>query len=236
MLVYQTHLATSDRPAAQDTRTLCNLFNQLTAESCPRHYNFHMHSVYSDGRLRPEAIMEQAVTLGLKGLAITDHHSADGYRQAQRWLNDWRQSLPNAPTPRLWTGVEINADLIGAEVHILGYGYNPDHHVMQPYLQGGKVQGAAFGAQQVIDAIHAAGGLAVLAHPARYRKSATQLIPQAAKLGIDGSEAYYSYNNPDPWVPSPKETAQVKQLNAAHGLYSTCGTDTHGLSLLRRMS
>ncbi|KPQ40044.1 MAG: putative metal-dependent phosphoesterases (PHP family) [Phormidium sp. OSCR] len=236
MLVYQTHLATYDRPAAQDTRRLCKVFSTLNAESCPRHYNFHMHSVYSDGRLRPEAIMEQAVTIGLKGLAITDHHSADGYRQAQRWLDDWRCSLPDAPIPHLWTGVEINADLIGTEVHILGYGYNPGHKAIQPYLQGEKVEGRAFGAKRVIRAIQEAGGVAVLAHPARYRKSANQLIPAAAELGIDGAEAYYSYNNPDPWRPSPRETADVKQLNAEYGLFDTCGTDTHGLSLLRRMS
>lgn len=236
MLVYQPQSETFDRPAAQDTRALHSVFSQLSEESCPRHYNFHMHSVCSDGRLRPETLMEQAVTIGLKGLAITDHHSADGYHQAQRWLDNWQRCEPDAPAPHLWTGVEINADLLNTEVHILGYGYNPNSRALQPYLQGDKVRGAAFSAQRVINAIHAAEGIAVLAHPARYRKPATTLIPAAAQLGIDGAEAYYAYDNPNPWRPSPRQTAQVKQLNAQFGLLSTCGTDTHGMSLLRRMS
>lgn len=236
MLVYQPNSVTSDRPAAQDTRALHNVFSHLNADSCPRHYNFHMHSVCSDGRLRPETIVEQAVTIGLKGLAITDHHSAEGYRRAQRWLENWQHCEPDAHCPQLWTGVEINADLVGAEVHILAYGYDPDHHAMQPYLQGQKASGSAFAARRIIQAIHEAGGLAVLAHPARYRQPATVLIPAAARLGIDGAEAYYAYNNPDPWKPSPRQTAQVKRLNAEYGLFDTCGTDTHGMSLLRRMS
>ncbi|MBO9998999.1 MAG: PHP domain-containing protein [Cyanobacteria bacterium SID2] len=235
MLGYMSKVATSDRPAAQNTRALKAVFRTLTSESCPKAYNFHMHSVCSDGRLQPENIMEQAIALGLKGLAITDHHSADGYRRAQRWLDEWHQSVPDAPAPYLWTGVEINADLIGTEVHILGYGYNPDRAEMQPYLQGEKVKGEAFRAEQVIAAIQAAGGLAVLAHPARYRRSICDLIPAAAARGIDGAEAYYAYNNPDPWHPSPEQTVWVKRLNAQYGLFDTCGTDTHGLSLLRRM-
>nr|WP_026097623.1 PHP domain-containing protein [Baaleninema simplex] len=235
MLVYLPEAATSDRPAAQNTRALKTVFRNLTEDSCPKHYNFHMHTVCSDGRLRPEAVMEQAVTIGLKGLAITDHHSADGYHRAQDWLDRWQRSVPKAHAPHLWTGVEINADLLGAEVHILGYGYNPSRREIRPYLQGKKVSGKAFKAERVIDSIHAAGGLAVLAHPGRYRRPASKLIPAAAKLGIDGAEAYYAYNNPDPWRPSRQTTAQVKQLNAQHGLFDTCGTDTHGLSLLRRM-
>ncbi|NEO24625.1 MAG: PHP domain-containing protein, partial [Moorea sp. SIO4A5] len=87
----------------------------------------------------------------------------------------------------------------------------------------------------VIDAIHQAGGLAVLAHPARYRKSADELITAIANLGIDGVETYYAYTNPEPWKPSPKQTKLVLQLSATYNLFNTCGTDTHGLSLLKRI-
>jgi hypothetical protein len=61
------------------------------------------------------------------------------------------------------------------------------------------------------------------------------LIPVAAHLGIDGVEAYYAYSNPEPWQSSPKQTQQVKQLSATYNLYNTCGTDTHGSNLLKRL-
>jgi predicted metal-dependent phosphoesterase TrpH len=219
--------------AAQDATALRQVFQALTAESCPRSYNFHMHTVCSDGKLQPEALIEQAIAIGLKGLAITDHHSVKGYRQAQQRLEQERSLTQNLPT--LWTGTEINADLLNDEVHILAYAFNPDAEAMQPYLQRQIVSGADYQAGQVIAAIHAAGGLAVLAHPARYRRSPQELIAAAADLGIDGVETYYAYNNPSPWKPSPQQTEAVFQLGQAYSLLNTCGTDTHGLSLLQRL-
>jgi predicted metal-dependent phosphoesterase TrpH len=90
-------------------------------------------------------------------------------------------------------------------------------------------------AAAVIAAIQAAGGIAVLAHPARYRLSASGLVPIAAALGIDGVETYYAYANPEDWVPCPRHTPTVEQLAQDYGLLTTCGTDTHGPSLLRRL-
>ena len=223
---------------AQDAAALKQVFASLTAESCPRFYNFHMHTVFSDGRLLPEQLMEQALAIRLKGLAITDHHSVEGYRKAQQWLNGWQRSPENPQpdaAPILWTGVEINADLLDTEVHILCYAFNPDHEAVQPYLLGKELNGQYAPAAQVIEAIHQAGGIAVLAHPVRYKRSPNELIPAAARLGIDGIETYYAYNNPSPWRPSPKETQQVLALGKADQLLSTCGTDTHGLSLLQRL-
>jgi hypothetical protein len=131
--------------------------------------------------------------------------------------------------------VEINAGLLETEVHILGYAFDPNHEGMQTYLQGRTVTGAAYQAAQVIATIHQAGGLAVLAHPARYKRSLSVLIPAAAELGIDGVETYYCYTNPHLWRPSPEQTQQVQQLGNAYDLLQTCGTDTHGLNLLQRL-
>jgi hypothetical protein len=222
--------------AAHDASALKRVFATLTSESCPGFYNFHMHTVCSDGRLQPDRLMAQAIALGLKGLAITDHHTVNGYYAAQEWLQWYTPELSQTNTiPHLWTGIEINADMLGTEVHILGYAFDPTHTALQPYLRGESSRGDDYRAEQVIDAIHTASGLAVLAHPARYRLSHEQLIPEAAYLGIDGVETYYAYNNPQPWQPSPKQTQEVERLSKAHSLFSTCGTDTHGLSLLQRL-
>lgn len=212
------------------------VFSQLTAESCPHVYNFHMHTVCSDGKLQPEALIQQAIALKLKGFAITDHHTVRGYQAARVWLQSQQFSPAIAAAlPSLWSGVEITARLLDTEVHILGYDFNPQHPVLQPYLQSAAVKGAAAQASQVIAALHQAGGLAVLAHPARYHQSVNELIPAAAELGIDGLETYYCYNNPETWRPSPEQTQQVQDLGIAHGLFHTCGTDTHGLNLLQRL-
>lgn len=226
----------SGRLAAQDSKALRQVFAAITADSCPASYNFHMHTVHSDGQLRPEALVQQAIAIGLKGFAITDHHNVGGYRIAHHYLAQLAETQDEAQShPHLWTGTEINAELLEIEVHVLAYAFDPAHAEFQPYLQGKSVQGAAYQAQQVIAAIHQAGGIAVLAHPARYRRSHQDLIPAAAALGIDGVEAYYAYNNPSPWRPSLKETNEVKQLSETYALLNTCGTDTHGLNLLQRL-
>jgi predicted metal-dependent phosphoesterase TrpH len=226
--------------AAQNKAALKKVFQTIHWNSCPLSYNFHLHSTFSDGQLRPEQIINQAIRIGLKGLAITDHHSVGGYQVAQKWLNCWQQEHQSQGAygqnlPHLWTGVEINSDLVGTEVHILGYAFDPEHPSMQPYLKGVFPTGRDYQAKQVIAAIQKAGGLAVLAHPVRYRRSPSELIEAAADLGIDGVETYYAYRNPNPWQPSPQQTEQVKELAEKYDLLSTCGTDTHGSNILLRL-
>ncbi len=213
------------------------IFETVDAYSCPSSYNFHMHTIYSDGQLTPESLIEQAIAIGLKGLAITDHHSVGGYQIAQSWLENWKSINPDREhlAPILWSGVEINANLLNIEVHILGYGFDPEHPSLRPYLTGKGTKGREYQAVNVITAIQQAGGLAVLAHPCRYKRCATDLIKEAAKLGIDGVETYYGYTHTKPWYPSPKQTEQVKKLSATYGLLNTCGTDTHGKNLLVRL-
>lgn len=221
--------------AAQNAAALRRVFETLTAESCPQSFNFHLHTVCSDGRLEPEQLIRQAMEIGLQGLAITDHHSVNGYHRAQRCLATWQSQNGKKPALHLWTGIEVNASLLNNEVHLLGYAFDPHHIAMQPYLQGSAPTGDRYQAMQVIAAIHQAGGLAVLAHPARYRCSHYELIPAAAELGIDGVETYYAYSNPVPWEPSPRQTEEVWALGNHYHLLNTCGTDTHGPDILRRL-
>lgn len=228
------NLASSSRvetPAAQNAVALRQVFASLTAESCPLTYNFHMHTTHSDGQLKPEALAQQAIDLSLKGFAITDHHQITGYQAAQRYI----KAFEGLPVPQLWTGTEITSSLLETEVHILGFAFDPEHSAIASYLTGSAPQGDRANAARVVSSIHQAGGIAVLAHPARYRRSADQLIPAAAMIGIDGVETFYAYNNPKPWKPSPKETDRVTQLKSKFALLSSCGTDTHGMSLLQRL-
>ena len=224
-----------DKPAAQNSLSLRRAWEIIQPNSCPYNYNFHMHTVFSDGQLSPLLLIKQAISLGLKGIAITDHHSLGGYQVVEEWLRSNRVSLSKKPLPHLWTGVEISCDLLGVEVHILGYAFAPEARVLKPYLQGKAPSGKHYQAKNTIAAIHQAGGLAVLAHPERYKKPAEVLIPAAVKLELDGVEAYYAYGNPQPWQPSPAQTKKVLQQARKYDLYVTCGTDTHGLNILQRI-
>ncbi|AFY69528.1 PHP domain protein [Thalassoporum mexicanum PCC 7367] len=214
---------------------LKQIFTSVEAHSCPNIYNFHLHSINSDGKMQVEDIVNQAIELGMSHLAITDHHTVAGYRIAKQLLDAKQSDRPDQVLPKLWVGVEINASLMFTEVHILAYGFDPDHAAMQVYLQGKTTAGIDYQAINVINAIHQAGGLAVLAHPVRYRRSAEDLIPVAANLGIDGVETYYSYDNCFPWRPSPVQTENVRRLGDRYGLLHTCGTDSHGLKITKRI-
>ena len=214
-MVTQTPLLISESSA---TSRLRNIFASVDAVSCPHRLNFHLHTVYSDGKMQPVDLIQQAISLRLSDLAITDHQSNDPH------------SLPT-----LWSGIEVNASLIFTEVHILGYGFDPQHEAMHPYLQGKTTAGLDYQAISVIKAMHLAGGLAVLAHPARYRRSPEDLIPAAAALGIDGIETYYGYDNSDPWKPSPRQTEEIRHLAESYGLMHTCGTDSHGFKISKRL-
>ncbi len=212
----------ADRLASQD---LAARWQSLTPDSCPRHYNFHMHSLCSDGQLHPYEILRQARHIGLQGFAITDHHCVDAYLELQDVLEP--------DDPMLWSGIEINGVLDTTEVHILGYAFDPHHTALRPYTTGSSVINAP--AEAVVEAIQAAGGLAVLAHPFRYGRDPQSLAAAAAAIGFDGFEAYYNYRNPDPWKPCPDRTPVALELAARYGLLATCGTDSHGSSLLRRV-
>ena len=235
MAINLAQSSASSHPPAQNTTALRQVFETIQADSCPHSYNFHMHTVYSDGRLTPSALMEQAIAIGLKGLAITDHHTIGGFKEAQYWLQHTYKNPHSAHLPHLWIGTEITSSLLNTEVHILCYAFDPEHSAMKQYLKGSAPKGGDADAANVIAAVHQAGGFAVLAHPARYRLTAAKLIPAAAEVGIDGVETYYAYNNPSPWQSSARETKEVEQLAATYGLFSTCGTDTHGLNLLQRL-
>jgi predicted metal-dependent phosphoesterase TrpH len=221
--------------SARDAGAIAQVWAHLSATSCPRTYNFHLHTLCSDGQLHPIEIIQQAIDIGLQGLAITDHHTVEGYEIAQLWLAETRKHHPELQLPHFWTGVEITSKLADVEVHILGYGFDPNHEAIAPYLQGSAPHGALGRARRVIEAIHEAGGLAVLAHPERYRRSSCQLIPIAAQLGIDGVETYYAYRKTNPWQPTPGLMETVAQLARHYGLYQTCGTDSHGSDILLRL-
>ena len=217
---------------AQHSHPLVPVLRGVTPSCCPTRLNFHCHTVFSDGSLRPEDLASQAVAIGLEHLAVTDHHSTAAHRAVAASLAEAADQ--GQTVPRLWRGVEISALLDGCLVHVLALGFGADHPSLEPYLQGTSQIGAALRADAVVEAIHAAQGLAVLAHPARYRLPFKRLIAKAAGLGFDGAEAWYDYTMGPRWQPTDLVCDAIASDLVDRGLLMSCGTDTHGLDLCGR--
>ena len=216
-------------PAFALNHPLAAVLQQVDRHSCPTRFNFHCHTVCSDGSLSPTDLARQAAALGLEHLAITDHHSVDAFEPASQWLA--QHQAPGRPTPVLWRGAEISCLLEGCLVHVLALGFGPDHSSLAPYLQGSAVVGSRLRAEAVVAAIREAGGLALLAHPARYRLPFKTLLEAAFFLNFDGAEAWYDYQMQAQWSPTPHTCDAIAQHLNKRGLLMSCGTDTHGFAL-----
>ncbi len=75
--------------------------------------DLHTHSTASDGIYSPAELLRHAADAGLRVLALTDHDSTAGLAQAAQAAA--RLDIELIP------GVEINTDVSGGEVHVLGY-------------------------------------------------------------------------------------------------------------------
>lgn len=97
-----------------------------TARSKSR-IDLHLHTTCSDGTLTPAECVARARARGLTIIAITDHDTIDGIASAQE----------AAAGTELWVlpGIEFNTDYHEKEVHVLGYGFDPQ----APALQGALV-------------------------------------------------------------------------------------------------
>ena len=76
-------------------------------------------------------------------------------------------------------------------------------------------------ATEVIDLIHEAGGLAVMAHPGLNRSD--EILPELAAAGLDGIECFHTKH-------SPADARRYVDIAARHDLLVTGGSDCHGLS------
>jgi predicted metal-dependent phosphoesterase TrpH len=74
---------------------------------------------------------------------------------------------------------------------------------------------------ETVQAIVAASGVPVLAHPAHSGSAVIERIPELVGCGLRGLEVYYPYH-------SPEEVDMLLGLCREHGLIATGGTDFHG--------
>ena len=91
----------------------------------------------------------------------------------------------------------------------------------RPAEDSGFVRSENISIAQAVAVTHAAGGIAVLAHPCQIRADKHAAVRAAVRDGIDGIEAFY---------PGTTEGERTLFLSLAqqYGLIVTCGSDFHG--------
>lgn len=253
--------------------------------------DLHMHTCFSDGALTPEELIDMRRAEGYKLLAITDHDGIEG-------------SLVGAPYAAkhgvdFIYGIEFDSeDEIGKDIHMLGYGFDPDNDILKTALTDilmerynrntrflealnargynitreeiravndgrfvGKptfayvlkqkgivdsmqeafntifteddlrsIKKRTFPTKDVIDVIHEAGGLAVLAHPMEQRRRQEtfaefeprmyRILDKMVDYGIDGLECHHPSADP---VQQQMLVTYAKE----HDLMITRGSDYH---------
>jgi 3',5'-nucleoside bisphosphate phosphatase len=109
--------------------------------------DLHTHSTASDGTDPPAEVMRRAAAAGLDVVALTDHDTLAGHREA-------RDALP--PGLALLTGMELSCRLDGRSVHMLAYGVDPGNAELA--AETAAIVAARVGrAQGMVEALRALG-------------------------------------------------------------------------------
>jgi predicted metal-dependent phosphoesterase TrpH len=156
--------------------------------------DLHIHSKFSrDGAATIEEILERCRSSGLDGCAVTDHNSIEGSLRAFDLASSFGLLVVR--------GTEIST----AEGHVLAYG-----------LSSTVPRGLSI--DKTIEHIHAAGGIAVAAHPRRFPSGMG--IRRASQNRFDAIEALNGGS-------SRGSNKAASRMAERRGLPSVGGSDAH---------
>jgi 3',5'-nucleoside bisphosphate phosphatase len=245
--------------------------------------DLHIHSTASDGALSPKELINTAIKMKIKAMAITDHDSIDGLKEAV----DYSRGKDIEFVP----GIEFSANPKGLakEIHVVGIFIDYSHKAIVSLLKKqeesrissinkmikklnelgydityeeskkeagkekfgrptlakvllrkysfkdkkqvfdellGSETGKAFfmyessSMEEIIKAIHACRGIAILAHPAYLYKNANKVIDEFVSFGGDGIEvdcAYAEFKEAKDLKKRFKDIAKEKNLIVSGG-------------------
>lgn len=187
--------------------------------------NLHIHTKFSDGKADAFDILKQAKENGMKKIAICDHNTVE----AHKILKD--EILIPAVEFDVWCGYVF--------MHLLAYGIDVENPELQPFFAKTKRETEAdwiriFAKRDIkklINAIHNAGGIAILAHPACcWAVNLKGFVKKLVSYGLDGLEVYYPYKRHRGIIKFHK-VKTVESIADSLNLIKTGGTDLHGKSL-----
>lgn len=185
--------------------------------------DLHIHTKFSDGEGDYLDILNSAKNKKYKFIAITDHNSVE----VHKLIND----------DILISGVEFDCWFGYVFIHLLAYGIDVENDEIKSFLSNSKIGTenciirlfSRRNVKKLIQAIHSAGGIAVLAHPACYWAfSMENLIKRLIDAGLDGIELYYPYSRFRKYVKFHSENEVYNIVQKYPQLIKTGGTDFHG--------
>ena len=185
--------------------------------------NLHIHTNCSDGNGDYKQILESAKEKQYKLIAITDHNTVEAHR--------------NIKDEILLTGAEFDCWCGYVYIHLLAYGIDIKNNDLQKFLAKNKAETEGVlirlfckrNIKELINAIHNAGGIAVLAHPACYWAiSLENLVKKLISYGLDGIEVYYPYPRFRKVVKFHTANEVKRIVEKYPELIKTGGTDFHG--------
>lgn len=188
--------------------------------------NLHIHSTYSDGKGDFNSLIKQAPEKGYQYIAISDHNTFNGYRE---------NSIPDYVIP----AVEFDVWCGYVFMHLLGYGVDVNNKELQSFCAASKRETewdiirifSKRNIKKLIEAIHNAGGIAVLAHPACcWALSHDRFVKKLISYGLDGIEIYYPYKR-HRGIIKFATAGKMEKIADKYNLIKTGGTDLHDYKL-----
>jgi predicted metal-dependent phosphoesterase TrpH len=95
--------------------------------------DLHSHTTASDGTFTPRELVQEAARRGVRVLAVTDHDSTEGLAEA---IDEASRHAPLRIVP----GIEINCDVDGGEIHVLGYCLDYEAPWFQEFCRGQRAE------------------------------------------------------------------------------------------------
>ena len=247
--------------------------------------DLHSHTTASDGQLTPTELVNRAANRQVNILAITDHDTVDGLKEAQDAIDDKALKL------KLIKGIEVTTNWLNHEIHVVGVNIDPNNIQLATLIELQKekrearaiemgkrlakanISGVYEGAKalagkgaitrahfarylveqgvaptfqkvfdkylsrgntgyvphnwvdidQAIEAIHHAGGQAILAHPNHYdlsNKWMRRLFSEFKEAGGDAMEVAMGQQ-------SPQVRLQLAMWSEEYDLLASQGSDFH---------
>jgi predicted metal-dependent phosphoesterase TrpH len=158
----------------------------------------HAHSAASyDGRDPVELLLEQAESIGLDALAVTDHDEIAASLKAVDLAEEY--DIVGIP------GMEVST----ADGHVLALG-------VDELIPAGR----SF--QDTLDTIREQGGIAVVPHP--YQESRSGVLGKISENELTAADAIEVYNSR---LLTGRANRQAQQFAIEHDMPMTAGSDAH---------
>ena len=185
--------------------------------------DLHIHTDFSDGKGNASQILNSAKEKGYEHISITDHNTVEAHKIVQDDI--------------LLKGAEFDCWFGYVFIHLLAYGIDINNEDFKYFLAKGKC-GTEHAisrlltfrnVEKLINTIHEAGGIAILAHPACcWAINLEKLIKNLMKIGLDGVEVYYPYDRFRSVVKFHSAKTVKKIADKYPELIQTGGSDFHG--------